>query len=189
MSTTPQPTTSDAPEVRDADEISEHAQMGAAHSMPSSWPRDAAGNYLAIVTGACSDKIPTVQFGNVVIGPVMIQRPVAAGSLQEVIDAARETQRAAEYVVGVERRLLQWALDPAAKVASPVPPDEAFAAPPAGYDSSKAVHPAEAAAGASAVAANHPPVEPASMVQSHDQPTAAEQAELDGSPPAAPQVG
>lgn len=151
MSTTPEPTTSEAPEVRDADELNEHGQMGIVQPMPSNWPRDAQGNYLAIVTGACSDKVPTVQFGNVVIGPVMIQRPVAAGSLQEIIDAARETQRAAEYVVGVERRLLQWALDPSSKVASPVPAAQAFAAPPASYDANKAAHPD----GAQAIAGNH----------------------------------
>jgi hypothetical protein len=137
------PTTSDAPEVRDSDELAEQGVVGGVIPMPSSWPRDAQGNYLVIVTGACSDKVPTVQFGNVVVGPVMIQRPIAARTLQEIIDAAREIQRAAEYVVGVERRLVQWAVDPAMKVSSPVPPEEQFAAPPPGYDPSRAAHPDE----------------------------------------------
>lgn len=124
----------------------ERAAQGAVAGMPSSWPQDADGNYLAIVTGSCSDLVPTVQFGNVLVGPVSIQRPVAVTSMQEIIDAARETQRAAEYVVGVERRLLQWAIDPASKIASPVDASEAFAAPPVTYDASKVVDPRDTVA-------------------------------------------
>lgn len=116
-----------------------------ASPMSSGWPQDADGNYLAVVTGSCSDLVPTVQFGNVLVGPVSIQRPVAATSMQEIIDAARETQRVAEYVVGVERRLLQWAIDPASKIASPVDAKDAFAAPPAAYDASKDADPRDVA--------------------------------------------
>lgn len=134
----------------------------AAQPMPSNWPQDAEGNYLAIVQGACSDLVPTVQFGNVLIGPVTIQRPVAGATIQEIIDAARETQKAAEYVVGVERRLLQWALDPASKIASPVTGQEAFAAPPEGYDKAAAPVDPRAAQEASALAAaQQPPAAPA----------------------------
>lgn len=165
----------------------ERAALGAAVSpLPSSWPQDAEGNYLALVSGSCSDLVPTVQFGNVLIGPVTIQRPVVAGTFQEIIDAARETQRAAEYVVGVERRALQWAIDPAMKVASPIPPEETFAAPPVGYDPNVVPpHPADQiAAEAQRQAVAVPASDPPSMAQDLSQTTAAEQALTDG-----PQLG
>lgn len=90
-----------------------------AQPMPSGWPQDADGNYLAIVTGTASDLIPTVQFGNVLIGPVSIARPVAATTLADIILHARDTQKAAEYVVGAERRLAQWAVEPSSRVINP----------------------------------------------------------------------
>lgn len=114
--------------------------------MSTQWPVDADGNPMAIVSGTASDKVPTVTYGSAQVGPVTISRPVPNGSIQDLIDAARETQRAAEYVVGVERRLLQWAIDPASKIASPVDASEAFAAPPAGYDASRAADPRDVAA-------------------------------------------
>lgn len=161
--------TSEAEETRDTDELIEKAiRMAFDRLGAGGWPCSPDGIPMTIVTGAASDKIPTVQFGNVVVGPVMIQRPVVATSLQDVIDAARETQKAAEFVVGVERRLLQWALDPAAKVRSPVDAQEAFSAPPAGYvpaqtpvDPRVPVEASEAAAKLAA-AAPPPPSAPAS---------------------------
>lgn len=41
----------------------ERAALGSASvaGMPSSWPQDQDGNYLAIITGSCSDLVPTVQ--------------------------------------------------------------------------------------------------------------------------------
>lgn len=86
----------------------------------NSWPHDAEGNPMAIVIGAASDLVPTVQFGNVCVGPATIMRPVTNDSMEDVIASAREVQKAAEYIVGTERRILQWALDPASKVTHPV---------------------------------------------------------------------
>lgn len=111
------------------------------------WPCDAEGNPMVIVTGYAKDEIPTVRFGNVEIGP-SVMRPVPNGTDEEIINAMRQAQRMAEYVCGIERRLLQWAQDPTTKFASPIPEGEAFSAPPEGYDpSSMPPHPADAANG------------------------------------------
>lgn len=85
----------------------------------NSWPHDADGNPMAIVMGAGSDLVPTVTFGNVCVGPVTIMRPVSNESLERVIEEAQAVQKAAEYVVGTERRLLQWATDPASRIQHP----------------------------------------------------------------------
>lgn len=95
----------------------------------NSWPHDAEGNPMAIVIGAGSDLVPTVQFGNVVIGPVTIMRPVSNESIERVTEEASAVQKAVEYVVGTERRLLQYALDPASRIQHPITGQEA-AAPP-----------------------------------------------------------
>lgn len=124
----------------------ERAAQGTVAPMLGNFPQDADGNYLAIVSGAASNLVPTVQFGNVLVGPVTITRVVAAATLQEIIDGARETQRVTEYVVGVECRLLQWAVDPASKIASPVDAKDAFAAPPVGYDPTRVADPRDAQA-------------------------------------------
>jgi len=83
------------------------------------WPVDADGNPMAIVTGTASDLVPTVQFGNLMVGPVTIVRPVSNESLESVIESAREVQKAAEVVCGSERRIIQWALDPSTKIVNP----------------------------------------------------------------------
>lgn len=99
---------------------------------------------MVIVTGTVQDKVPTIQYGSVTIGPVTISRPVLDGTDEEIINAARQVQRMAEYVCGVERRLLTQALDPASKVVNPAT-GEQFAAPPSGYDpSTMRQHPADA---------------------------------------------
>lgn len=146
----------EAPEVRDADEVAEERARVLSNLIPSNgWPIGANGRPMALVVGGCSDKVPTVQYGNVVIGPVQIYRFIDDEGTQARIDEGRITQRETEFIVGVERRLLQWALDPQAKIASPVSGDDAFASPPPGYDPAAAPqHPGDAA-GAQAVAVNH----------------------------------
>jgi hypothetical protein len=95
----------------------QRAQLGTAH-MPS-WPHDANGEPMAIVSGTASDLIPTVQFGNVLVGPVTITRPVSNESLEKIIKEAAATQKAAEAVCGSERRIIEWGLDPSKKIANP----------------------------------------------------------------------
>lgn len=83
------------------------------------WPMDESGRPMAIVMGAGSDLVPTVQFGNVCIGPVTIMRPVSNESLERVIEEGQAVQKAAEYIVGTERRLLQWSIDPSSRITHP----------------------------------------------------------------------
>lgn len=90
-----------------------------AHGVPGSLPYDAEGNPMAIVIGTASDLVPTVQFGNILVGPVSIIRPVPNGTMEEITAAAREVQKATEFVVGAERRIIQWALDPSSRVVNP----------------------------------------------------------------------
>jgi hypothetical protein len=95
------------------------------------------GRPMAIVTGTASDLLPTVQFGNLLVGPVQITRWVEDDGADSVIDGARATQQWAELVCGSERRLIQWALDPSKKIINPstgqemAPSAPAPAAPPA----------------------------------------------------------
>lgn len=93
--------------------------MQSAIPMPTTWPHDADGLPMAIVVGTASDLVPTVQFGNVLVGPVAIMRPVANGDLEQLIKDAQETQKAAEFVCGSERRLIQWATDPSTRIQNP----------------------------------------------------------------------
>lgn len=84
------------------------------------WPTDADGNPMTVVVGAASDLVPTVQFGNVQIGPVTIMRPVVDdGDDAKLIEQARFVQKMAEFVVGAERRIIQWATNPASRVINP----------------------------------------------------------------------
>jgi hypothetical protein len=124
---------SEADETRDSNELVEHHAR-----MSTAVPIGLNGKPMVKVTVGVSDKIPTVVYGNVVIGPIMLERYIEDDSNQNVIDAGRELQRAAEYIVGVERTLLQYALDPAKKVQNPYTGEDAFAAKPAGYDATKA---------------------------------------------------
>ncbi len=102
------------------------------------------GKPMAIVSASASNLVPTVAFGNIVVGPVTIMRAVVDDGDESVINGARQALRDAEYAVGIERRLLDWALDPASMPVHPTT-GERFAAPPAGYDpSSMSPHPADA---------------------------------------------
>lgn len=87
--------------------------------LPMHWPHDENGEPMAIVCGAGSDLVPTVTFGNVVIGPVTIMRPVK-NDPNTLAEEAAFTQELASYVVGSRRRLLQWALDPSSRIEHPV---------------------------------------------------------------------
>lgn len=91
-----------------------------------SWPIDPeSGKPMAVVVAMASDLVPTVPFGNVTIQstimrPVPTDRDLTPEELTHDIAAARDIQKVAEYVVGTERRLLQWALDPSSRVQHPV---------------------------------------------------------------------
>jgi hypothetical protein len=100
--------------------------------MSQNHPVGPDGNPMAVVVGSVKDTIPTVQYGSVQIFAA-ITRPVPNGTDEEIINATRQVIRDAEYAVGCERRLLQWAIDPSLKFHNPAT-GEQFAAPPPGYD-------------------------------------------------------
>lgn len=134
--------TSEAPEIRDAAEMHEEA----VRNMAANVPVGVDGRPMALISMTVSDKVPTVQFGNVVVGPVTITRYIDdlgddLSGRQHRIDRARELQRDAEFVCGIERRLVQWAVDPSSRIQSPVDAQDAFAAPPVGYDPTQATDP------------------------------------------------
>lgn len=138
--------TSEAPEIRDGEEMNENASRQPIAGVPFGID----GRPMAMIACTVSDKVPTVQFGNCVVGPITITRYIddlgdGQEGQQHRIDRARELQRDAEFVCGIERRLLQWAVDPASRIQSPVDAQDAFAAPPAGYDPSKVDDPRVAA--------------------------------------------
>jgi hypothetical protein len=103
-------------------------------------PMGANGRPMAMVSGACSDLLPTVQFGNVLIGPVTVMRWVEDEGDEQVLEQGSKTQRMAQTIVGSERRILQWAIDPSLRVTTP------SGEPVEGVPSTPAAKPAPAAA-------------------------------------------
>lgn len=189
-STTPDPTTSEAPEVRDAEELNESQSRTTIAGVPIGID----GRPMTLISMAVSDKVPTVQFGNVVVGPVTITRYIddlGDGDVgrQHRIDRGRELQRDAEFICGVERRLLQYAVDPASKIASPVTGHDAFAAPPPSYDPSRVPDPrVDAQASTAAIPAIPPPPSSPAYVPPAPEPRdVMDQARANNpNPPAAP---
>ncbi len=111
----------------------------------ASLPIGLNGKPMVIVTASASNLVPTVPMGNVTIGPVTVMRAVEDDGDESVINGARRAARIAEYVVGCERRLSDWAMDPASMPVNPAT-GERFAAPPPGYDpSTMPPHPADVA--------------------------------------------
>ncbi len=111
----------------------------------TSLPMGPNGKPMAIVMCSASNLVQTLQYHNVSVGPVTIMRAVVDDGPESVINGAREAQRIAEYCVGVERRLLDWALNPESMPVNPST-GERFAAPPLGYDpSTMPAHPADVA--------------------------------------------
>jgi len=107
-----------------------------------SWPHDEDGNPMTIIVGSVSDTVKVgenwVKIGN------EIMRPVPNISDEQIINDARQVQRMAEYVVGVERFLLNAEMHGTVIPVHPMT-GERFAQAPAGYDSSSMPpHPADA---------------------------------------------
>jgi hypothetical protein len=96
-----------------------HRQRAAISGVDGNLANGSNGSPMAIVTGTASDHLPTVQFGNVLVGPVSITRWVEDDGDESVIEAARSVQKMAEAVCGSERRIIQWAIDPSQRVINP----------------------------------------------------------------------
>ena len=79
------------------------------------------GQQVAVISVGASDLIPTVQYGNVLLQCQITRAvPDAGGDSDEaIIEASRRFLKHAEFVVGAERRILQWAIDPSSRVQNP----------------------------------------------------------------------
>lgn len=133
--------------------------MSQQQNVPFAWPVDAGGFPMAIVTGHVTDIVKTAEFCAVHMSST-IMRPVPNGGETSIINAAREVQRDCEYVVGVERRLLDMQLGKLETVnpAHPVT-GERFAGAPTGYDpATMPPHPGDAAPSVVAPASSIPVV-------------------------------
>jgi hypothetical protein len=106
-----------------------HRQRAALSTVPDVFV-GADGRRYAFLSNSASDLLPTVQFGNVLVGPVTIARMVPVDPTPEeakqldaemvgLIERSRKQQQAAEAVAGAERRIIQWAIDPSKKVLNP----------------------------------------------------------------------
>lgn len=100
--------------------IQEKQAREAGMHLPLNWPHDVNGQPMAIAIGQASELIPTQPFGNIQIGPAAIMRPIPNSSdLNELAADLRLTELVAQYVVGIERRLIQWTMDPSLKIERP----------------------------------------------------------------------
>lgn len=109
-----------AQQVREKAAREENVMQAVAGMFMNGYPRDEEGKPMAIVGGQASDLVPTVPFGNVNIGPCLVLRPVPNhDDLNLLAMEARIVQMLAQYVVGTERRLIQWATDPSTRIQRP----------------------------------------------------------------------
>lgn len=83
------------------------------------------GQQFVVVSCAASDLIPSVQFGNVLLQCTVTRAVplddtgmpiIIDGQDDAIIDVSRSIMRSAEAVVGSERRIVQWAIDPSLRV-------------------------------------------------------------------------
>lgn len=101
-----------------AQQLAEKPARDGRMQTPHNWPHDENGEPMAIIMCQASELAPTVKFGNVTIGPVGAMVPCKND--YKVIEAKmREMQKLAEYIIGTERRLIQWSLDPSSKIIPP----------------------------------------------------------------------
>lgn len=69
-------------------------------------PRDAFGTPLLRITGGASELVPTVQFGNATIGPVLVERFVADGDDESVQAEIHRLTSMVEKAVADDRQTL-----------------------------------------------------------------------------------
>jgi hypothetical protein len=69
-------------------------------------PTDAFGTPLVEITCSAAELVPTVQFGNCTIGPVMIRRFVPDGDAEHMKRVIKETQSICDAAVADDRKTL-----------------------------------------------------------------------------------
>lgn len=68
------------------------------------WPRDPFGNPMVKIQCSAAELVPTVQFGNVTVGPASVTRFVSAVSPEQISAALKETQEIVETAVAEDRK-------------------------------------------------------------------------------------
>lgn len=67
------------------------------------WPRDAFGMPLVKISASAAELVPTVQYGNVTVGPVVVTRFCQGSTIEQIKAATAETQKIVEEAVASDR--------------------------------------------------------------------------------------
>lgn len=67
------------------------------------WPRDPFGTPMVKIQAAAAELVPTVQYGNVTVGPVVVTRFVPATTPDQIKVAIKETQEIVEEAISEDR--------------------------------------------------------------------------------------
>jgi hypothetical protein len=70
------------------------------------WPRDAMGTPLVRISAASAELVPTVQYGNATIGPVIVERFVPDGDEEAIKVEIKKLQKMVETAVAEDRQTL-----------------------------------------------------------------------------------
>jgi hypothetical protein len=68
------------------------------------WPRDENGVPMIKIQAAAAELVPTVQYGNVTVGPVMVTRFVPDGDADHVKAWIKHNQELVELAVAEDRK-------------------------------------------------------------------------------------
>ncbi len=70
------------------------------------WPRDAFGSPMVKISCAAAELIPTAQFANITVGPIVVTRFVIDASEETLMEEIRRTQKLCEAAVTEDRQTL-----------------------------------------------------------------------------------
>lgn len=68
------------------------------------WPRAVDGIPLIKIQAGASELVPTVQYGNVTVGPVLVTRFVDARTPEEIQVAVKQSQEIVEHAISEDRK-------------------------------------------------------------------------------------
>lgn len=85
----------------------ESAELGVKTALQAiSTPTDAFGTPMVKITAAAAELVPTIQYGNATIGPVMVERWVPDGPLETIKAELKRTMEIVESAVAEDRQTL-----------------------------------------------------------------------------------
>lgn len=93
-----------------------------ADAIPMNWPMDPEGKPMAIVMAYAKEHVGSGQglpeYAGIDIGPMGAMVP-CVNTHEEIDKTMRYVQRLSQYIIGTERRSIQWAMHPELKPQSP----------------------------------------------------------------------